>query len=135
MAIKYAPARASIRICDFRNTIYPEISKKRPVIILSCPAYNLCTVVPCSTTPPKPVCNWHYLLKMDQPLPAPYDSPIQWVKCDLIMTVSFSRLSIPHVGKGDDGKRIYDNRLVSKEDFDNIIACTFHAHFPWMLDF
>ena len=131
MSIKYSPTKGAIRICDFRNTIYPEIRKKRPVVVISSVAPNLCIVVPCSTTPPNEQKPWHYLLEMKPPLPEPYAAPVVWVKCDLIMTVSFDRMSIPVIGKDEKGKRIYDNRTIPRKDFDEIANCIISAMFPW----
>ena len=133
MALKFAPTKGNIRIFDFRNTIYPEIRKKRPVVVLNCVAPNLCIVVPCSTTNPTQVMPSHYILKTNPPLPAPYDSLAHWVKCDMPMTVSFDRLSVPLVGKDANGKRIYDNRVISREDLDNIVDCVLKAMCPWKI--
>lgn len=76
---------------------------------------------------------WHYVLKTNPPLPAPYDSLAHWVKCDMPMTVSFDRLTVPFVKKDANGKRIYDNRVISREDFDNIVDCVLKAVCPWKI--
>ena len=127
MAIRYPLRPGKICICDFRNTIYPEICKKRPVIILNSVEQDLSIVVPCSTTSPNPVREWHYFLTLETPLPAPYDSKTQWVKCDLLMTVSHSRLQLPFIGKDATGKRIYDIRDVNYNDFHAIKQCVLNA--------
>lgn len=124
MAINFHPEQGTILICDFPGFVEPEIVKRRPVIVLS-PRLrsrgNLCTIVPCSTTPPKPVQPYHHRIRIDPPLPAPYDSEVQWIKTDMIYTVGFNRLFLPFLGKvAADGKRQYDVRTVSDDDLELI---------------
>lgn len=123
MALRFNPAKGSICICDFRNSIYPEISKKRPVVVINSISSGLSIVVPCSTTAPDPEKPWHYKLQLDKALPPPYTSLLQWVKCDLIMAVSHQRLQFPFIGRDLHGKRIYDQRILKREDFNNILNC------------
>ena len=70
---------------------------------------------------------YHYKLKLDEPLPRPYDSLIQWVKADMIATVCFKRLSLPYKGKNPSGKREYVIRVIDDSDLRNIRACMLHA--------
>ena len=130
MAIKFHPEQGTILICDFRGFLEPEIVKRRPVIAVS-PKFKdrwgLCTIVPLSTTPPRPVKNYHYKLCTDPPLPDPYSSEWQWVKADMLYTVSFDRLHLPADGKENDGKRIYDIRTISNEDLHEIQQCIRHG--------
>lgn len=104
--------------------------KRRPAIVIS-PRFrnrnNLCTVVPLSTTPPKPIEKYNYKLCLDEPLPDPYDAPIQWVKADMVYTVSFARLSLPFSGKDPSGKRIYVERIIEAEDLRKIQQCILHG--------
>ena len=126
MAIKFVPAQGSILICDFKGFQEPEMTKRRPVVVISPKMkdrWGLCSVVPLSTTPPRPVKDYHLKLKTDPPLPEPYSSEWQWVKADLIYTVSFERLHLMFDSKGDDGKRIYDQRIVSKDELEAIQKC------------
>lgn len=71
--------------------------KRRPVVVISPKETHnrkLCTVIPLSTTPPIPEQPWHYCLKQNYtPHPANGDT---WAKCDMIYTVSFSRLDKMH---------------------------------------
>lgn len=60
---------------------------------------------------------------MDPVLPEPYNAEIQWVKADMLYTMSFDRLSLPFCGKDDSGKRIYDDRVLDAKDFLEIQKC------------
>lgn len=70
---------------------------------------------------------YHYCLNLNPTLPPPYNSQEQWVKADMIATVSFSRLSLPFLGKGIDGKRQYIKRVIDKQDFKAIQKCILNA--------
>jgi mRNA interferase MazF len=120
VAISYHPGQGSIVACDFRNLVPPEMDKKRPVIIMCKQIHerkNLCTVVPLSTTPPERMMPYHVKLFIDPPLPEPYEDQHCWVKTDLVMTVSFQRLQLMTTGKDKDGKRNYDIRVISEDEF------------------
>jgi uncharacterized protein YifN (PemK superfamily) len=130
MAMKYHPEIGTIVICDFRGFVEPEMVKRRPVVIVSPRLRNrdrLCTVVPLSTTEPKPIMPYHYKLKLDQPLPSPYNSPFHWVKGDMFATVSFDRLFLPFAGKDAKGQRQYVIKVVEEIDLRNIRECMLHA--------
>lgn len=83
---------------------------------------KLATIVSLSTTPSDPVKEYHYLLKNIPILPY-YDSDKAWVKCDMVYTVSFERLSHFYRGKLPNGKRNYIYESVSDEDFRKIKEC------------
>eukprot|EP00873_Tetraselmis_striata_P040197 jgi/Tetstr1/460461/TSEL_005720.t1 len=51
---------------------------------------------------------------------APFDSPVAWVKCDLVATVSFERLDLFRTGRDQEGKRKYLNRKLSEGDFERV---------------
>jgi uncharacterized protein YifN (PemK superfamily) len=70
---------------------------------------------------------YHYQLKLNEPLPEPYDNPISWVKGDMLTTVSFDRLSFPYIGKDSNGKRKYIIRIVSDIDLLKIRECVLHS--------
>jgi len=131
MPLKYHPKTGTIVICDY-NTGFapPEMTKRRLAIVVS-PQFkkrnNLCTVVPFSTTPPNPVMPYHYLLHLSQTLPPPYNSAEQWVKADMLATVSFSRLSLPSSGKGVGGNRQYIKQVVTGHDYKSIQRCILNA--------
>ena len=84
-------------------------------------------MVPLSTTPPSEIANYHYKLILDPPLPAPNDAPHCWVKADMLYTVSFDRLMLPFEGKDKSGKRIYDQRVLSQDEFRSIQKCLLHG--------
>lgn len=118
MSIKFPPQQGMFLECDFKGMIEPEMVKRRPVIVVSAPGLHgdgnrLATIVPLSTTEPKPKMPYHVLLK-DIPVLPYFDSPEAWVKCDMIYTVSFDRLKLFCRGKDrNTGKRIYIYDCVS----------------------
>lgn len=92
MALSYFPRQGEILICDFSTGFRaPEMVKKRPVIIISPRARTsrLVTVVPLSSTEPRPVETCHYQLPAGAYPPA---RSTMWAKCDMINTVSVDRL-------------------------------------------
>jgi mRNA interferase MazF len=93
MAINFYPTAGMVLICDFRDTVWPEICKIRPVVIVSASHLRrarLATVVPLSTTRPQPICAYHFLLR-NRPYVSAHDEV--WAKCDLVTSVSHSRLT------------------------------------------
>lgn len=131
MSLKFHPKTGTIVICDYKSGFKPpEMTKRRLAMVVS-PQFkrrnNLCTVVPFSTTPPDPVMPYHYLLCLESTLPPPYNSKEQWVKADMLATVSFERLTLPFSGKGKDGKRQYIKYVISGHDFESIQRCILNA--------
>ena len=131
MPLQYHPRTGTIVICDY-NTGFkpPEMTKRRLAIVMSLQfkrRNNLCTVVPFSTTTQTPIMQYHYLLSLNPTLPSPFNSPTQWVKADMLSTVSFDRLSLPFSGKGSDGKRQYIKMVISGHDFKSIQRCMLNA--------
>ncbi|HCP63812.1 MAG TPA: type II toxin-antitoxin system PemK/MazF family toxin [Hyphomonadaceae bacterium] len=103
----------------------PEMVKRRPVIVLSPPIRNrqmLCTIVPLSTSPPRPVLAHHMQIGFEPLLPAPYNSPVMWLKGDVVLTVAFHRLRLLFSG-WDDGQRIYDVLVLDAETFEKVRGC------------
>ncbi|AWL04256.1 type II toxin-antitoxin system PemK/MazF family toxin [Massilia oculi] len=118
MALKFFPEQGSILICDFKGFNDPEMTKRRPVVVISPKRKHsprLCTIVPLSTTAPRPVEKFHVRLQIEPALPEPYDRAICWAKCDMIYQVSFDRLSLPCFGKISDGSRMYYQVPVAPE--------------------
>lgn len=116
--LPYHPKQGEVLRCDFCNLVDPEMTKVRWVVVLSPKFLNrpgLCTVIPLSTTAPNKIESYHVQLDKD---PAPQSAPgtIVWAKCDMLMTVSFSRLSAYHQGRTTDGKRNYVNLAVSGKE-------------------
>jgi uncharacterized protein YifN (PemK superfamily) len=112
-------------MCDF-NTGFkpPEIVKRRPVITVS-KARNdgapLCSVIPISSTKPKVVRDFHYLLPSSE-LPKHLQGQYQesWVKIDMIMTVGFSRLTMLWNGRDGNGARVYQTGKIGQQHIDEI---------------
>jgi len=131
MALQYHPEIGTIVICDYHGFVKPEMTKRRPAIVISPKLKHrdnkLCTIVACSTTEPNPISNFHCKIEIDPPLPKPYDSPLQWIKGDMVMAVSVQRLFFPVKGKDDTGKRIYDIRVLKDSDFKNVQSCVLNA--------
>lgn len=108
----------------------PEMRKRRPAIVISPPLPNreqLCTIVPLSTTQPRPLQAHNCIIELDPPLPFPYQERRMWVKADMIMTVAFHRLKLLHAGRGPDGDRLYDIRVVDEEKMAEIRQCIRNA--------
>ena len=93
MALKFQPKPGSVVMCDFRTGfIVPEMVKYRPVVVIARHSSNsrLVTIVPLSTTAPAELKPYHHALSVN---PLPDRKNIQcWAKCDMVMTVSLSRL-------------------------------------------
>lgn len=123
MTLPFYPQQGTVLVCDFKGFVEPEMVKRRPVIVISPKrksGQRLVTVVPLSTTPPRPVEKYHYKMAFDRPLPPPYAEQECWVKCDMIYQVSLDRLTLPFIGKDEAGKRMYDQRVVDDETFRQI---------------
>ena len=122
MAIKFQPEIGSILLCEFSG-IEPEMTKKRPVIILSSVSPRLCLVAPLSTTDPEEQQPWHCLINTPKTLPAPYDSKVHWLKGDMISAVRFQRLFMPSKGKDKFGNRLYVKLRLSEPEMREVRRC------------
>jgi uncharacterized protein YifN (PemK superfamily) len=130
MTIQIHPETGTIVICDFSGFVAPEMTKRRPAIVISPRLRNrssLCTVVPLSTTTPTHVMPYHHRLVVEPVLPKPYDEKAHWVKADMLYTVSFERLYLPFSGKDGSGKRIYDVRVIDKADLIKVQQCVLNG--------
>jgi len=126
MSIQVHPAPGQIVICDFQGMKEPEMTKRRPVVVLSArirDRQKLCTVVPLSSTPPRPVRDHHMRVELKPPLPEPYAEPVCWAKADMLYTVSFDRLQLPFSGKDEKGKRIYIIQSISDDELVALRQC------------
>jgi uncharacterized protein YifN (PemK superfamily) len=98
------------------------MSKVRFVVVVSPKFLNrpsLCTVVPLSTTAPMHPTGYHVQLDHD-PHPKGKTGVVVWAKCDMVMTVSFARLTAYFDGRRADGKRNYVNLNVSPKELGQI---------------
>lgn len=123
MALLFHPAPGDIVVCDFHGSVGAEMTKRRPVVVIS-PNFKsrtgLCCVVPLGTTAPEPVAAYHYLLTLKPTLPVPFDSPEMWVKGDMLATVSFQRLDLLRTERRRLGKREYAKCRVSGDALPEI---------------
>ena len=122
MAIRFQPEVGLILLCEFSG-IEPEMTKKRPVVVLASVATHLCIVAPLSTTDPDIQQPWHCLINTPKTLPAPYDSKVHWLKGDMVATVGFKRLSLPSKGKDKYGARLYVKVRLSEEQMSEVRRC------------
>lgn len=92
MPIRFLLPPATLLLRDYGRGgfVPPEMVKLRPAVVIS-PRLphrdNLCAVVLLSTSEPEqPV---DYAVRLDLPgvLPAPFNRPVCWVKCDMLATV------------------------------------------------
>lgn len=92
MALTFQPKVGGVLMCDFEGYVTPEMVKKRPVVVIARNRVNnqLVTVVPLSTTEPDVMEAHHYQLPKN-PVPA-YKAKKCWAKCDMIATVSITRM-------------------------------------------
>lgn len=130
MTVKIHPQPGTIVRVDLSEGFRPpEMVKRRPCIVLSPPIWGraqMCTIVPLSTKDPDPVHPHHLKIRLDPPLPAPYDSPEMWVKGDIVLTVAFHRLRLLFTSKNN-GKREYDVRVLDHETFEQVRHCVRHG--------
>lgn len=125
---RYHPKPGDVLICDFaRGFVPPEMVKSRPVVVISPSATHgrrLCTVIPLSTTPPDEVQAWHHPLRTN---PNPYAAAHEqvWAKCDMLYTVSFDRLDMPHRKTRRGGREYYVPKLVT-QDLEQVMTCVRH---------
>jgi len=114
-------------MCDYgKGRIAPEMTKRRPVVVVSPKLKRrsgLACIVALSTTSPNAPQDYHCQVKMDPPLPPPFDSPTMWVKADMIDTVGFQRLDLFRSGRDQYGKRRYFSRNVTADELKKIHEC------------
>ena len=93
--LKFHPRAGQVLMGDFNDLKAPEITKVRPVIVISPKLPNrseLVAIVPVSlTAPSRPLPFVHKLSRNYHPLSP--DSLECWAKCDLVMNVALRRLS------------------------------------------
>lgn len=111
----YFPRPGDVLICDYSTGfIAPEMVKHRPVVVVSGRERHgrrLCTIVPLSTTDPKPVESWHQNIPVIIP---GWNAVNCWAKCDMLATVSFDRLDKPHT-KTRNGRNYHTVRLAAAD--------------------
>ena len=101
MAINFHPKPGMVLMCNFSGNVPPEIGKTRPVVIVT-PAHvkrrELATAVPLSTKPPHVAYAYHHRL-----ISAAYPGAARevWAKCDLVTSVSYTRLERIRLSSGE----------------------------------
>jgi len=130
MGLKYSPYVGQILMCDFHGMKEPEMTKRRPVIVLRASRYGpkLATIACLSTSEPKPSQQYH--LKMDNALLPNIDffqDKETWLKGDMIYTVSHERLDLIKLGRLDGGKRQYFQQKLSRDHMREVYTCVLHG--------
>lgn len=101
MALTVHPKAGYVLICNFTGYVAPEMIKARPVVVVS-PNHmrrpGLVSVVPLSTTAPEPIEPYHYRL-IGNPVPGSSAGEV-WAKCDMLATVSVTRLDRIKIERG-----------------------------------
>ena len=99
--------------------------KRRPAIVIS-PRLpyrdGLCSVVPLSTQAPTRELAYVVELQLAHPLPVPFDAETMWAKCDMLATVSLTRLDLFRSGRDVNGRRKYIQPKLPIQDFESIKA-------------
>lgn len=121
MPITFFPGAGMLLICDFSGFTKPEMVKKRPVVVISGRHRRdkLATIVPLSTTAPVPLHDHHHLMDAKS-LPGPFALKPTWAECDMVATLSISRLDRVMI-RDLSGKRQYISPQVTDEDFISIL--------------
>ncbi|MEI6729757.1 MAG: type II toxin-antitoxin system PemK/MazF family toxin [Pseudomonadota bacterium] len=138
MPIKYPPLPGTILRCDFNSFKEPEMSKVRPIIVLSPKIKNTIRntilVVPLSTTAPKPICKYHLQVSLPGDILPKGLQRECWVKGDMIYALSLERLSMYHFDRDKiSGKRAYYECRFLGQELHDIRKAVMHAvgiHLP-----
>ena len=127
MALRYHPKQGTIVLVRFDKAFkQPEMVKSRPCIVISKRIKqrpNLVTVVPLSTTEPNPVMPYHCKIPVEMELPKRWNATHCWVKGDVIYALNFERVDLFNLGRGTDGRRMYQTKTVSEETFAHVKRC------------
>ena len=132
MALKFPPSPGSILRCDFRAFKEPEMTKTRPVIVLSPKIKDAIRttflVVPLSSKEPNPIYRYH--LKVILPgktLPEGLSREC-WLKGDMVYSLSLNRMDLFHFERDKiTGKRSYYSDRFTGEELFNIRKAIMHA--------
>lgn len=124
MSLKFFPRAGQIFVCDFTSFTEPEMTKKRPVIVIS-PRLphrsEIVTVVPISTTAPKHALP--FVVKLSRNY-HPSDDPTlpTWAKCDMVTNLALTRLSQFKIGR-----RKYTYPTLNPEDLESVRQGVIHG--------
>ena len=113
MVLQFFPRAGQIFVCDFTSFEEPEMTKKRPVIVIS-PRLpyrsQIVTIVPISTTAPQHSLPFVVRLSKNYHPMEAADVP-SWAKCDMVTNLAIHRLEQFKVGR-----RKYVYPTVTSED-------------------
>jgi uncharacterized protein YifN (PemK superfamily) len=103
-------------MCRFDGLVPPEMIKRREVVILSKNPNNskLVTVVPLSTTQPLAISRSHVQIESNH-LGNTIEHQKIWAKCDMIYTLSVSRLDFSYRKSRRKGRQALKYRLDETE--------------------
>jgi len=128
MSIRFQPKPRSVVYCDFTGFRTPEMTKRRPVIVLRAHKRNrrLVYVVPLSTSPPEPPQPYHYRFACS---PVVHSVPTEaWAKCDMVAVVSTERLTLSREQHQRSARHAREAiPMISEEEFVAIRACVAKA--------
>jgi len=128
MALNFHPKRGMLLICDFTTGFNPpEMTKKRPVIVLGegTGLRGTCLVVPTSTKAPEPEEAIH--VRLDPlSLPSRFRMQPTWAKCDMLTSVACWRLDRVMNGVVN-GARQYVSHRVTDSDLVAVQRATLAA--------
>lgn len=130
MAITFVPDPGDVLMCNFEGFMPPEMTKVRPVIVLSPRSRRIVPdtyiVVPTSTTMPASVAGWHCELKRGSYACFNAAVPI-WAKCDMLTCVAAHRLDRVKVA----GR--YNRVQIRKGDLLRVRQAVLHAQLRQLL--
>ena len=117
MPINFYPRMGQVLVGDFSDLSEPEMTKIRPVIVVS-PRLpfrsDLVAVVPISLTEPRHSLPFCYRLSRNYHPSEPDDLPC-WAKADMVMNIATRRLNGFKIGK-----RKWEYPILSKGDLDGV---------------
>lgn len=88
---------------------------------------KLCTIVPLSTSVPFQQMPFHCSINPSFEIPKPWGNMLRWVKADMLFSASFERLDLLKLGKGPDGRRIYQTATLSPDDLRRVQRSVLHG--------
>lgn len=71
--------------------------------------------------------NYHAEIVLPFDLPRPFNAERQWIKGDMINSVSFDRLDLIRLGKAVSGRRLYLLEPISDDLMQTVQACVASA--------
>ncbi len=127
MGLTYHPKQGTLVLARFdKGFREPEMVKTRLAVVISKDMKarrGLCTIVPLSTTDPRPPQPYHCRIDPALTIPEPWGNRPRWVKGDMMLAAGFHRLDLLRLGKGPDGRRVYQTDTISGDDLLAIQRC------------